>query len=692
MSWHDIVKSDPCPQSGAGVHQWLIKHTLSARDQGIPEQEVITTLESMMTRRPQRNEIANLLKGAANPKTKYNPETAEVARFNCDPIPVSIDDSQESMSLWIRHIYEEEETIFLSGGMSYDKFFGKAWKVDEADDLICNTPEAQHLFGNRKDGLYIKINPIKPDWEDTPSSKQSRRPTEWFETPNDLSGNWTSDVARFDNCLVEFDTGTIEEQRQIIDHARLPVRAQCLSGSQSLHSIIAIDAGTDRELYRKRTALVSKAIEASIKDLDLVITIKPDKVQDGVRWMRFGGATRLQDKQGKPLGVSGEGVVQEIVGLWECKWEAPVKPNPLADTLIDCSRTAAESIKSPILPPNEIMQGVFRAGDIVSLTASSKIGKTWELLRAGHAIASGGKWLGIQCNISSVLYLNFELHDYDMDRRLGSIFGESESGLHNLMILNLRGKQGDANAIMDALIHLTEQEKINAQLIIIDPIYRFYGDADENSNTDIANLLLEIVRFAKSINAAVLYAHHHAKGRNRQENMKAGEQQSGAGAFTRNYDANLNIAPMRGKDAPAGYSSLDFDLRNFAHIDSMIIRWDKERCQMVQVSEAEYKSEVETLKAESDEERNLSRSEFTDSFTQLFRDIKDLSTSELRKWIATRKNEIDEIDPKTASSQDAGWANRLIRRIKENPSKFGLILQQNGKGNPSTFSSIEKVA
>lgn len=685
-SWKDRVTSDPCPRSGAGVHQWLIKHTLSAREQNIPEAEVVATLEPLMTRRQQRNEIANLLNGKST--TTYNPETADVARFNCNPVPVSIDDSQEEMSLWIRHIYEEEETIFLSGGMSHDKFAGKGWTVEEVDDLICNTPEAQYEFGNRKDGLYIKVNPINPAWQDTPSSKQRRGPTEWFETPNDLSGNWTSDIARFDNCLIEFDEGTLDDQRRIIEHASLPVRAQCLSGDKSLHSVIAIDAGANRALYRDRTALVIKAVQASIEELGLPLTIRPDKVQDGVRWMRFGGATRIQDKEGNPLGKDGEGAVQEIIGLWECKWEAPTQPNHIADTLIECARSAAESIKKPILSPNEIMQGVFRAGDIVSLTASSKIGKTWELLRAGHAIASGGKWLGIQCNNAHVLYLNFELHDYDMDKRLNSIFGQSETGLHNLTVMNLRGKQGDANAIMDALIHLAERNKIEAQVIIIDPIYRFYGDADENSNTDIANLLLEIVRFAKSINAAVLYAHHHAKGRNRQDNMKAGEQQSGAGAFTRNYDANINIAPMQGKNAPEGYSSLNFDLRNFAHKEPMIIKWDKERCQMVQVSKSEYEAAFDSAKSESDEEKSIARAAFTDAFQDLFQEIKTLTSTELLKWISNHKDEIDEIDPKTASSDDNTWAQRLMRRIKQDPSKFGLMEIKNGQGKKSTFAPI----
>lgn len=607
-------------------------------------------------------------------------------KFRCSPVPVAIDDGVEEMQAWIDHIYREEETLFISGGMSHDKFLGKGWDIESVSDLIANDPEAQWLLGNKKDGLYIKVNPIKADWKDTPSQADRKGPTEWFETPKTGSGDWASDVERFDNCLVEFDMGSIDDQQEIIANAMLPVRAQCLSGSKSLHSVIAIDAGQDRGLYRARTAKVVEAIQHSIAELQLPIKIAPDKVQDAVRWMRFGGATRLQDKDGNPLGENGEGVIQRIIGLWQARWEEPIAHNPLADELIACARTAAQSINDPITAPPEIMQGIFRAGDIVSLTASSKIGKTWELLRASHAIASGGKWLGIQCFNARVLYLNFELHDYDMDRRINTIFGDIHAGIENITILNLRGKQGDADGIMTALSHLTDTQQIDPDVVVVDPIYRFYGDADENSNTDIANLLLRIVRFAKSINAAVLYAHHHAKGRNRQETMKAGEQQSGAGAFTRNYDANLNISPAKVSDAPPETSILEFDLRNFKSREPIHIRWDTEQCAMTEVSQEEI-DKYKTGLDEEQEQRQQEREDYCQScladWQHFWRDFGGGSRKDLIAYLESRVDQADDLmvgkdykDPLDTSPAD--WAKKLADNIKRKPDHFAIAKEKTG--------------
>jgi AAA domain len=76
-------------------------------------------------------------------------------------------------------------------------------------------------------------------------------------------------------------------------------------------------------------------------------------------------------------------------------------------------------------------------------------------------------------------------------------------------------------------------------VIIIDPIYKYYGGLDENSNSDMStfyNVLMEIV---EETSALVIPIHHHSKGQ--QAAKRALDRGSGAGAMGRVVDYNMDI-------------------------------------------------------------------------------------------------------------------------------------------------------
>lgn len=664
--WERYLAKCPCPNSNR--HGWL-KNTAAKLKIAFKEMDASTMamlLRSRLTRKEKNNgnEVALIVKwiygGTATIKSAQTTEpekptmTFPVTATNA--VDYSNDDLEQMYTL-LKHCFKQNEYVWISGG---DKdangaFSGKRWKVDDALYEI-REGDPLHSFQQKQDGLFIKVNPISPDFKST--------------TPS------SNNVADFRDCIFEGDDKPdapfpLAEQLKVIADTNVPVRSITYSGGKSYHFRIAIDAGNDAKLYEERKTITQNILNTEAAKYGR----KFDSVQDPVRWTRLAGAYRENTQQ-----------QQKLIALNEAKWVDPQEHNPLAEIMIENMRSANDSITTPLPRPPEIMQGIFRAGDIVSLTASSKVGKTWELLRLAHAIVTGGRWLEIQCNISAVLYLNFELHDYDMDARINHIFQGDQHGSHSLTVLNLRGRSGDADAIMQALHHIIDQGAVVPDAIIVDPIYRFYGDADENSNSEMGVLLLNIVRFAKSVNSAVIYAHHHAKGKSRQDEFKAGEQQSGAGVFTRNYDANLNLSAVKDQD---GVSRLDFDLRNFKSKPPMFVEWDEHLCQMVVVQNSEIEARKEATKEEQRTKKAEAQTRFINGYKGIWGNMQNADKTKVIAKLKEASSTIETFDRYAITTCD-GWADKVFNRIMKAPHNFGLIRTLQSRktgGKESVFSA-----
>lgn len=51
----------------------------------------------------------------------------------------------------------------------------------------------------------------------------------------------------------------------------------------------------------------------------------------------------------------------------------------------------------------------MRVGHVMMVGGASKVGKTFLLIELAFAIATGTKWLGMQCRKGRVLYVNLEV-------------------------------------------------------------------------------------------------------------------------------------------------------------------------------------------------------------------------------------------------------------------------------------------
>src|SRR5206468_366871 len=76
-------------------------------------------------------------------------------------------------------------------------------------------------------------------------------------------------------------------------------------------------------------------------------------------------------------------------------------------------------------------------------------------------------------------------------------------------VWNLRGKAANFATLLP---QVRETVKGDFSLIVLDPIYKLYGQTDENSAGDVAKLLNAIEDLAVESGAAVAFGAHFSKG------------------------------------------------------------------------------------------------------------------------------------------------------------------------------------
>ncbi len=220
-------------------------------------------------------------------------------------------------------------------------------------------------------------------------------------------------------------------------------------------------------------------------------------------------------------------------------------------------------------PPPQIIEGVLHQGCKMILGGTSKSNKSWCLLDLAVSVASGEKWWGRRCTKTQVVYINFELHVWAIAQRLNALCGarpECKGLAETLHVWNLRGHNADLTLLRPKLEERLARHQFG--LIILDPAYKVLGDRDENANGEIAGLMNELEALAKSSGAAVIVAHHFAKGDS--ASKEAMDRMSGAGAWARDPDSILVLTPHE----EPGCFTVTSILRNLPQLPEFVVEWD----------------------------------------------------------------------------------------------------------------------
>lgn len=216
--------------------------------------------------------------------------------------------------------------------------------------------------------------------------------------------------------------------------------------------------------------------------------------------------------------------------------------------------------------PREIIKGLLHQGTKFALGGGSKTCKTWVLFDCAISVAAGVPWLGRDTHPAKVLFVNLEIHPGFFRRRLQKICHQKEIPIpENLDIWNLRGYEASSLSLLPKISERIAER--GYALIILDPIYKTYGDLKENAAEDMSKLLNQFERVAVQSNAAIGFAAHFSKGNQAQKETI--DRISGSGVFARDPDTIMTMTALEKE----GTFVFEASLRNLKPFKPFGIKW-----------------------------------------------------------------------------------------------------------------------
>lgn len=337
-----------------------------------------------------------------------------------------------------------------------------------------------------------------------------------------------ADVTAFRTAIVECDELPIECQAERIRALRLPCAAVTHSGGKSLHALVRVDARNPEE-YGERVNYLYGVCEAN--------GLKPDRsCRNPSRFTRLPGVLRGDGFQA--LLATDQGCAS-----W-AEWCRFVSDRAADRDLYEI--VSAVDVTGPNTPENdpELIEGLLRRGRKANITGTSKAGKSWAAIELALALASGGLWMGkFRCLPSRVLYINTEIEAKEFRNRLETVrvaLGINEGCMGMVGIMDRRGMRNDMADLAREIQRRAQSGEV-WDVIIIDPIYKYLVDLDENAAGDIGRVCRDMDAITEC-GASVVYVHHHAKGF--AGARSAIDRGSGSGVWARDPDLLIDLTAL----------------------------------------------------------------------------------------------------------------------------------------------------
>jgi hypothetical protein len=223
--------------------------------------------------------------------------------------------------------------------------------------------------------------------------------------------------------------------------------------------------------------------------------------------------------------------------------------------------------KLPVAKPKPLIKNLLDCGSRILFGGGSKTFKTWLQCDLAVSIAAGAPWLGFETNQTRVLYVNLELKEYYIQKRLSELRKARGISLAKewFWVWNLRGVSFGRDAMVAEL--LARCEALGISIVFVDPFYKLLSPLeDENNQTHMGAVLRSFDELnKKDITAA--FGVHFSKGN---QAAKAPEDRiSGAGTIVRDADDVVTLTKHEENLA----FTLDFIIRDHPPIDSFVVRW-----------------------------------------------------------------------------------------------------------------------
>ena len=236
--------------------------------------------------------------------------------------------------------------------------------------------------------------------------------------------------------------------------------------------------------------------------------------------------------------------------------------------------------KAPVL-----IEGLLKQGSKMVLGGGSKSFKTWTLLSLGLSVAYGIPFWEHEIEQGRVLYVDMELDEEDLQYRANWIMramgierpipGKFDVLPLRKQLNQWRRKSRSTGRKIDPFDEITKiitKSRNKYALIVLDPLYKFLGDRNENDAGDMADLFADIDLLSTDTGAGIVLGVHFSKGN--QALKEAIDRISGSGVFARDPDSILTMTPLDEKQGEFTYQ-VEVRLRKFKPLRKFAVRWEE---------------------------------------------------------------------------------------------------------------------
>lgn len=219
-------------------------------------------------------------------------------------------------------------------------------------------------------------------------------------------------------------------------------------------------------------------------------------------------------------------------------------------------------------PSPELIAGILHQGTKMVVGGGSKSFKTWIQSDIAVSVAYGLPWMEFPTIAGRVLFVNMEIKPEFFQHRVTKICESRgiQQCKDRLDIWNLRGFIASYRILIPKIIERIRQT--GYRLIILDPIYKLYGNTDENSASEVAQLLNELENVCVETGAAIIFGAHYSKGN--QAGKESIDRISGSGVFARDPDSILPFT----KHQEEGSFVVEPILRNLPPVKPFVVTWN----------------------------------------------------------------------------------------------------------------------
>ncbi|MFA5858425.1 MAG: AAA family ATPase [Elusimicrobiota bacterium] len=189
------------------------------------------------------------------------------------------------------------------------------------------------------------------------------------------------------------------------------------------------------------------------------------------------------------------------------------------------------------------------------ITGSAKIGKSTFALNLALSLAMGKDFLGFRIpGPKKVLFLQQEISEFHLQKRLKRMSKGLKIPENRLYCMTCNFKLDMHADIMELKKYIAQ---IKPDVVVFDPMYKFFLTLDENSSKEIKLLLNEFDKLTREFGIALVIIHHHKKS-NGTEKYSPGMIRGSSTLF--DYGSSYVILNKSGQFS--NHLRVDFELRN----------------------------------------------------------------------------------------------------------------------------------